>query len=44
MNSAKINELKEFILYEIQDLHPADQKDIMEELAADLQIMAEDLL
>lgn len=44
MNSKKINELRDHILEEIQYLHPADQKDILEELAGDLQIMAEDLL
>ena len=44
MNSKKIYELREYILNEIQDLHPADQKEIIEELASDLQIMAEDLI
>ena len=44
MNSEKIYELREHILNEIQDLHPADQQDILEELAGDLKIMAEDLI
>ena len=44
MNSKKIYELREYILNEIQDLHPADQQDILEDLAGDLKIMAEDLL
>ena len=44
MNSKKIYELREYILNEIQDLPPADQQDILEELAGDLKIMAEDLL
>lgn len=44
MNSNKIYELREYILNEIQDLQPSDQQDILEELAGDLKIMAEDLL
>lgn len=44
MNSKKIYELREYILNEIQDLHPADQLDILEELIGDLKNMAADLL
>ena len=44
MNSKKIYELREYILNEIQDLCPSDQQDILEELAGDLKIMAEELL
>lgn len=43
MNSRKINELRDYVLKEIQDLHPADQKEILEELADDFKIMTEDI-
>lgn len=43
MNSDKINELRDYILEQIQDMHPADQKDILEELADDFKIMCEDM-
>lgn len=43
MNSRKINELRDHVLKEIQDLHPADQKEILEELADDFKIMTEDM-
>lgn len=44
MNSKKIYELREYILNEIQGLHPSDQLDILEELIGDLKNMAADLL
>lgn len=43
MNSDKINKLRDYILEQIQDMHPADQKDILEELADDFKIMCEDM-
>ena len=43
MNSKKINELRDYVLSQIQDMHPADQKDILEELADDFKIMTEDM-
>ena len=43
MNSKKINELRDYVLQQIQDMHPQDQKDILEELADDFKIMIEDM-
>lgn len=43
MNSNKINELRDYVLKEIENLHPVDQRDILECLADDFKIMAEDM-
>lgn len=43
MNTNTINELRDYVLKQIETLPTEDQKDILEELAADFNIMAEDL-
>lgn len=43
MNTNTINELRDYVLEHIVTLSTEDQKDILEELAADFKIIAEDL-
>ena len=43
MNTNTINELRDYVLKQIEELSTEDQKDILEELAADFNIIAEDL-
>lgn len=43
MNTNTINELRDYVLKQIEELPTEGQKDILEELAADFNIIAEDL-
>lgn len=43
MNTNTINKLRDYVLEQIVTLPTEDQKDILEELAADFNIIAEDL-
>lgn len=43
MNSKKINELRDYVLNQIQDMHPLDQKDILEDLIGDFKVMLDDM-